>query len=78
MLQSFQNCFKIPELRTRILFTLGLLIVYRIGGQITVPGVEVRVVQERLAQQDVAGFRLGVVRRGETNHLNSKFRHLHT
>ena len=46
MLQSFQNCFKIPELRTRILFTLGLLIVYRIGGQITVPGVEVRVVQE--------------------------------
>lgn len=46
MLQSFQNCFKIPELRTRILFTLGLLIVYRIGGQITVPGVEVKVVQE--------------------------------
>ncbi len=46
MLQSFQNCFKIPELRQRILFTIGLLVVYRIGGQITVPGVEVKVVQE--------------------------------
>ena len=39
MIQSFQNCFKIPDLRRRILFTVGLLVVYRIGGQITVPGV---------------------------------------
>jgi preprotein translocase subunit SecY len=49
MLQSFQNCFKIPELRKRILFTIGLLVVYRIGGQITVPGVEVKIVQEFFA-----------------------------
>jgi preprotein translocase subunit SecY len=49
MLQSFQNCFKIPELRRRIIFTVGLLIVYRIGGQITVPGVEVKIVQEFFA-----------------------------
>lgn len=49
MLQSFLNCFKIPELRRRILFTVGLLIVYRIGGQITVPGVEVKIVQEFFA-----------------------------
>jgi preprotein translocase subunit SecY len=46
VLQSFQNCFKIPELRRRILFTVGLLVVYRIGGQITVPGVELSVVTE--------------------------------
>ena len=38
MLQSFETALKFQELRTRILFTLGLLIVYRIGGQITVPG----------------------------------------
>ncbi|MFT5090448.1 MAG: preprotein translocase subunit SecY [Candidatus Latescibacterota bacterium] len=49
MLQSFLNCFKIPELRRRILFTVSLLIVYRIGGQITVPGVEVKIVQEFFA-----------------------------
>lgn len=31
LLTSFQNILKIPELRTRILFTVGMLIVYRIG-----------------------------------------------
>ena len=46
MLQSFQNCFKIPELREKILFTVGILVIYRIGGQITVPGVQVAVIQE--------------------------------
>lgn len=46
MLQSFKNCFKIPELRRKILFTVGILIVYRIGGQITVPGIRDTVLQE--------------------------------
>ena len=32
--ESFGNIFKIPELRRRILFTLGLLVVYRIGAHI--------------------------------------------
>ena len=36
---GFQNIGKIPELRKRILFTLGMLAVYRIGVFITVPGV---------------------------------------
>ena len=49
MLQSFQNCFKIPELRRKILFTIGILIVYRIGGQITVPGIRDTVLQEFFA-----------------------------
>ncbi len=39
MLRKFQDIFSIPELKRRILFTIGLLIVYRIGGHITVPGV---------------------------------------
>ena len=46
MLQSFQNCFKIPDLRRRILFTISLLVVHRIGGQITVPGVQLAVLTE--------------------------------
>ena len=37
--QSFQNIFKIPELRNRILWTFGLLIVYRLGSHIPLPGV---------------------------------------
>ncbi|MFO0774116.1 MAG: preprotein translocase subunit SecY [Nitrospiraceae bacterium] len=39
LLTSFQNIFKIPELRTRILFTLGMLVVYRIGAHIPTPGI---------------------------------------
>ena len=40
MLQSFANVFRIPELRTRVLITLGLLAVFRIGGQIPTPGID--------------------------------------
>lgn len=39
MIQSFQNIFKIPELKQRIIFTLMILVVYRIGGHIPVPGI---------------------------------------
>ena len=49
MLQSFKNCFKIPDLRRKILFTIAILIVYRIGGQITVPGIRESVLQEYFA-----------------------------
>ncbi len=39
MANSFQNIGKIPELRRRILFTLAMLAVYRVGVFVTVPGV---------------------------------------
>ena len=37
---GFQNIFKIPELKRRILYTLGLLIVYRLGVHVPTPGVD--------------------------------------
>ncbi len=37
---GFQNIFKIPELKKRIFFTLRLLIVYRIGVNVPVPGID--------------------------------------
>jgi len=37
---GFQNIFKIPELKRRILFTAALLIVYRIGVHVPVPGID--------------------------------------
>ncbi len=46
MLQALANVFKIPELRNKILFTLGMLAVYRIGFWIPIPGVN----QEQLAE----------------------------
>ena len=38
MLGTFANIFKIPDLRNKILFTIALLLIYRIGFHITVPG----------------------------------------
>ena len=37
---TFRNIFKIPELKKRILFTLALLIVYRIGVHVPTPGID--------------------------------------
>ena len=37
---GFQNIFKIPELKKRIFFTLGLLVVYRIGVHVPTPGID--------------------------------------
>jgi preprotein translocase subunit SecY len=39
MLASFANTFKIPELRKKILFTLGIIVVYRIGCYVPIPGI---------------------------------------
>ncbi len=39
LITSLQNIFKIPELRSRVLFTLAMLAVYRIGAHIPTPGI---------------------------------------
>jgi preprotein translocase subunit SecY len=40
VIEKIQNIFKIPELRKRVLFTLALLVVYRIGSHVPTPGVD--------------------------------------
>ena len=40
MIDRIRNIFNIPELRKRILFTLGILVVVRIGAHIPIPGVD--------------------------------------
>jgi len=40
VVEGFQNAFRIPELKKRILFTLGLLAVYRVGAHIPTPGID--------------------------------------
>jgi preprotein translocase subunit SecY len=39
MLESLKNIFSVADLRKRVLFTLGLLAVYRVGGHIPTPGI---------------------------------------
>lgn len=46
MISAFTNTFKIPELRNRVLFTLLLLVVVRLGAAITCPGVDASVLHE--------------------------------
>jgi preprotein translocase subunit SecY len=56
---AVQNMFKIPELRKRILFTLGLLAVYRLGAHVTAPGINSA--QLERVWGEVAGTLLGVL-----------------
>lgn len=45
MISAFVNSFKIPDLRQRILFTLAMIVVVRVGYAITLPGVNPHVLQ---------------------------------
>jgi preprotein translocase subunit SecY len=45
-LQSFQNVFKIPELKRRLLITAGLLIAYRLGAHVPTPGIDGQVLAQ--------------------------------
>ncbi|MFL6201824.1 MAG: preprotein translocase subunit SecY, partial [Thermoanaerobaculia bacterium] len=49
MIDSFRNIFAIPDLRKRVLFTFGLLAVYRIGCHIPSPGVDPQALLEFMA-----------------------------
>jgi len=50
MFQSFQNIFRIPELRKKILFTLLIFLVYRLGGHVPAPGIDARALGTFFAQ----------------------------
>lgn len=59
MLQAFLNVFRIPELRTKVLFTLGMLAVFRIGHWIPLPGVNQEQLVEFFKRQAEDGTALG-------------------
>ncbi len=59
MIEKFLNIFRIPDLRRRVLFTMGILAVYRLGAHITTPGVNVAALENFFNNQ--AGSSLGLV-----------------
>ncbi len=59
MFEKLANIFRVPDLRKRILFTLGLLAVYRLGGHIPTPGVNADKLQQFFEQN--RGSFLGLV-----------------
>ena len=59
MLEKFTNIFRIPDLRRRVLFTLGLLAVYRLGSHIPTPGINADMLARFFNQN--SGSALGLV-----------------
>ena len=55
MFSAFTNSLKIPELRSRILYTLGLLFVARVGAHIPLPGIDPKPLQAFFADQTANG-----------------------
>ena len=51
MLTTLKNAFKIKEIRNKLLFTLGMLVVIRLGSQLPVPGVDRHYFSNWFAQQ---------------------------
>ncbi|HET7489376.1 MAG TPA: preprotein translocase subunit SecY [Acidimicrobiales bacterium] len=58
MLGSLKNMFKVPDLRNKIIFTLFIIALYRLGSHIPVPGIDFDAVQ-RLQEASKAGGVLG-------------------
>lgn len=55
MLKNFADMFKVPELRGKILFTLLIIIVYRIGAMVPIPGINVEALKSFFDAQN-SGF----------------------
>ncbi len=59
MLEKFLNIFRIPDLRKRVLFTLGILAVYRLGAHLPTPGVNTQMLAQLFNSQ--SGGALGLM-----------------
>src|ERR1700684_400278 len=57
--EAFANMFRIPDLRKRLLFTLAMLAVYRLGAFLPTPGINTDVLQQLFTQNQ--GSVLGII-----------------
>ncbi len=55
MLEGINNVFKIPDLRRKILFTAFMLVIYRFGSFIPIPGIDANALREFLGSAESAG-----------------------
>ena len=52
LIQTIQNIYKIEELRNRILYTLGIVLIYRLGAHVVLPGVDPESLTNLKSQSD--------------------------
>ncbi len=58
MFGSLANAWKIPELRKKLIFTAAMIVIYRLGAHVPVPGVDVNAINQfiKSGQGDILGF----------------------
>jgi preprotein translocase subunit SecY len=56
LIEVMRNAFKVPELRQKILFTLAMLLIFRIGVHVPVPGVNRAVIENLVNSGQLLGF----------------------
>ena len=81
MLEKMRNAWRIPELRSKILYTLGMLLVYRLLSVIPVPGMDLSQVSQYINQFSILNFmsmmtggsfeRMTIMAMGSTPYINS-------
>jgi preprotein translocase subunit SecY len=59
MFDKFLNIFRVPDLRKRVLFTLGMLAIYRLGAQLPTPGINSKLLEQFFHTQ--GGSALGLL-----------------
>ena len=61
LIDTIRNIFKIEELRNRILYTLGLLLIYRLGSFVVLPGINPEALTGSGLQQQTQDGILGML-----------------
>lgn len=61
LIQTIKNIFKIEELRKRILYTLGLILIYRLGCFVVIPGIDPNILANTLTNQTSGSGLLGLL-----------------
>ncbi|HEU0167662.1 MAG TPA: preprotein translocase subunit SecY, partial [Chloroflexota bacterium] len=56
MIDSALNAFRIPDLRNKVLYTIGLLLIFRIIAHIPVPGVDLAKLRDLFANNQLLGL----------------------
>ena len=56
LIQSMIDVMKVPDLRSKILFTLAMLLIFRFVAHVPVPGVDTQALSQAFRQQALLGF----------------------
>jgi len=56
LLETIRNLFKVPDLKKRLLFTLGMIVIVRLGSNLPLPGVNKEAMANLFAQGGILGF----------------------